>query len=756
MADDRRPAPAKLPETPDPYQDEEAIRSLVERKMAEWSRGREQIMRACWGSILYYLGIQWIRFDRMLNRWRPAILKPRTPTPVTNRFASTMDAFISLLARVEPRLQFPPATDEPEDQATADVCDRVMEVIEDEVGLRYQRQFGAVWNGLTGGFWFETGYDPDPIHGTRFIQHEQCAICGHVQPPQTSKTCQGPGCGSGLLMPATGPQGPIGDDMPKGKMYVDVVPLFEMFGDPAIYDWKKHRACCRQKASALDDAKQRYPDFADQIQPDSMASTGEFYADSLPFIGPSVEDPATQRMVNTGQRMANTRVTERWYSQMPDATYPQGLFAVILGKTLVVHKGPLPYSALNEDGSRTPFLNYVWFPQKLRPQSLWPKTIATDLMPLQAQRNRLESLCEQIAMRMANPVWLVPIGAAVRNMTGEAGQLIEYNALGPTPAKPERIQGQNIPATIIQRMEKIDRDFEEVGGTFQVIKGDRPEGVSAGIALQLLKERGESRFAPMFILWEQSHADWAWQALEIFREYATEERILRIQGRDGSWEVQKFLGADLKGRVNIMPEAASSFPRSTLTERAEIEQAAAMGIINFGDPETRLLAAKAYGVMEMLPGMKVETKNALMENEAYMKLAQASATMDPQAMALASMTPGGLEGEFAGAGVQVPRVEPSIDDHGIHAREHRQFARSETGQKLPPPVRMMLVAHTAEHDQFEMARMQMMQAARGGTFPTSGFLSNPGGQTSPMNSGSSGKRMVGDEREMAGTTAGGG
>ena len=754
------PIPPSTEPGVDPYQDDDALRSLVDRKMQEWSRGRKLHEISWYMAILFYLGKHWIRYEAATNRIREVVLRSRTPMPVTNVYSSTLDAFISLLARVEPRLQFPPATDEPDDQATADVCDRVMEVIEEEVNIRYQRQFGAVWNGLTGGFWFETGYDNDPIHGTVFLQHDQCAICGAVQPPQSSKTCQG--CGAGLLRPAQGPDGPIGERVPKGKMYVDVVPLAEMFCDWSVTDWKKIRECCRQKSVSLDDAKQRWPALADQIQPDSMLSATEFYVDSLATMGPGqIDDRAGRGVYATSGSKQNQRVTERWYYRLPDDTYPEGLLAIFVGKTLKAYAGPLPYSSLNADGSRTKFLNFTWFPQKLRPGSLIPKTVATDLIPKQAQRNRLESLAEQIAMRMANPVWLVPQGAGVRNMTGDAGQIIEWNALGVggTAAKPERIPGQNIPGTIIRMIEMIDESFEELAGTFTVIKGDRPEGVSAGIALQLLKERGESRFAPMFILWEIGHAEWAVQALEIFREFATEERLLRIKGRDGSWEVQKFLGADLKGRINVIPEAASAFPKSTLTERAEIEQGIALGLINVGDGETRRLAAARFNLMDMMPGMQVETKNALRENESFLRLAQSPvAGLGPETLALAGAMPGGLEAELSAVtpsmGIQIPRVKPSIDDHAIHGQVHRDFARSETGQQLPPAVMALLENHLLQHDQLEMQRMQMMMAARGGTFPTAGFLSNPGGQGgSPQNGSSSGKRMAGDEREMSATMA---
>ena len=434
-----------------------------------------------------------------------------------------MDTFISLLARVEPRLQFPPATDDPEDQATADVCDRIMEVIEDEVNIRYMRQFLAVWNGLTGGVWLETGYDPDPIHGmVPLDQAPAPAMPGLEGEPSSMGVPPTP---SGAPpVPGMPPQPP--PMAPRGKMYVDVCSKFEMYFDPAIVDWRKQRRYCRQKSVSMDDAKARWPALADSLTPDSLTSPGEFYSESLPTLGTNVDDTQATRLAgNIGPRLQNTRVTEQWYWSLPDETYPQGLLAIVVGRNHVAYKGPVPTTALEADGSRTPFLPHVYFPQKLVPGTAWPKTIADDIAFKQAQRNRFESLCEQTAMRMANPVWLIPEGANVANVTGEAGQIIKYNALGPSPAKPERIPGQNISATLIQMIEIIDKDFEELAGLFDVLKGSRPAGVSAGIALQLLKERGESRFAPMFILWESAWAEWGRQALEIFREYVTEERL---------------------------------------------------------------------------------------------------------------------------------------------------------------------------------------------------------------------------------------
>src|SRR3990167_8603865 len=499
---------AEGPAALDPYQNHDAILDLVNRKVKEWSKGRELILRADWRNILFWRGIQWIRFERTTNRFRPAFLPKNWPTPVTNRFASSMDSLIALIARIEPRLKFPPATDDPEDRATGDVSDRVTPVIEAETGIRQTRQYLATWVGLTGGAWVETGSDRAPRHGM---------VTGETGEPD----------------PMTGQ--PVTQQMPRGKMYAEVVPKFEMWFDPSITDWDKQREHCRRRGIPEDEAKARWPAVAAKIQPDSMSSEMEMYGDALPTLGPNIDDARNPRNALSAPH-TNTRVTEQWFHQLPSETYPGGLLAIVLGRELVAYAGPLPYKARQEDGSELPILNHIFFPMKLVPGSAWPKTVADDVALKQIQRNQIEALEQLILMRMANPVWLVPSGANVRNPTGEPGQWIEYNALGPNPAKPGRFPGQNVPASVYRKMEQIDKDIEELTANYDVLKGDRPPGVSAGITLQLLQERGMSRHAPMFIMWETAWAKWGRLALEIFRQFATEPLLHQIQGKDVRWQ----------------------------------------------------------------------------------------------------------------------------------------------------------------------------------------------------------------------------
>jgi len=742
------------PKAADPYADHEAILALVKRKKTDFEKGRDQHVRAAYRNLLFAQGQQWIRYDGALGRFRPSILKPGTPTPVTNIFAASMDAVTSVFARIEPRLNFAPGNpEEPEDRAAADVATRAIQVIESETNIRVNRQMLAAWVGMAGGAWIETGYDPDPVHGTRDLQVEQCSgpQCGVLRAPAPNADPEVP-----MALPCEVCGAPViakTETVPVGKMYADVVSLFELFFDPSITDWSKQRAVIREKTVGKDEAESRWKDYADRITTDVVGSgsISEWYAGQLTTMGPELDSNTTARMMRQAQGPLQNRVTEQWYWQLPDATYPEGLLAIVVSRSLVVYAGPLPYARKRQDGGRQPFLPFTFFPQKLVPGSAFPKTVANDLAPKQTQRNKWESILESCGMRVGSPVWMVPNGANVTNFSGEPGSIIRYNATGTPAAKPERVQGQGIPLSFIQRINMIDKEFEQLAATYDVIKGSRPEGVSAGIALQILQERGMSRFATQFILWEASWAEWASQAIEIFREFATEERLLRIKGRDGEWEVQKFLGADLAGRVDVIPEAGSAMPHSTMVERAEIEQLIALGVLNPQDPDTNDEILKRYGKSYMKPSMARDTKNAIMENEAFEALATdpriGLATADDIAAAREMDYPM-LLAALESKGIKVPRVRGAVDDHSVHSREHGQCLKSEKVSKWPELVQVVFEAHKAFHDQLRIAQMQSIQSLQKGVNPQAGFLQQPPAMSQTLNTSSSPARMEGDFSEL--------
>jgi len=715
------------------------ILTRVRDRRTKWSKGREALLGNAYLNILYERGHQWVVYDARQGRVRPADVPAGTPRPVTNKFAETMRAYTSILSRVEPDLTFAPATDDPEDRATADVADRAIQVIEQECDIRLVRQQLAVTSAYCSTAWLETGYDPDPRWGERKIPMDECLACGNVQPPnpagcQGTDPATGQPCGSKLQMPAMDPTGqPITTSVPIGKMYARVRSIFELLYDQSIKSWKDHRELIDDTAMSDDEAKRRWPAFKDDITPNTVSGPGEWYLGTLEALAGARNEVGRGVMTAPFGRTVTgpaNRVTETRYWCLPEPDFPEGLLAVVVGKELLVHAGPLPYQLRTADGSEIPFLPFIEFPQQLMPLSAMSKTVADDLRAKQTQRNRWESLLELIAMRTANPIWLLPNGVVIDAITGVPGQTVRYNALGPTPAKPERIPGQGIPAGILGFMQMIDHDFETLAATYDIAKGARPPGVSSGVQMQILTERSQSRFGSMFIQWENAWCQWASQAIEIFRQFVTEPRLLRIQGKNGKWQVEKFLGSDLQGRLDITAEAGSAMPQTTLTQRAEMEQMFNLGLISPQDPETRMKALELYGHKNWAPSFSEDTKNAIMENEAFAQLAanpqavqmigqvlqQANQALQQARAQAAQMGQAGMVPDqvpypvimqmLGEAGIQAPRVKPAVDGHVPHIIEHGQEAKSEEAQSWPGPVQQLLEMHLAEHQRIQHANQQ--------------------------------------------------
>jgi len=314
----------------------------------------------------------------------------------------------------------------------------------------------------------------------------------------------------------------------------------------------------------------------------------------------------------------------------------------------------------------------------------------------------------------------------------------------------------------VEWMHDIDASVEKLAKTFDVLKGGRPAGVSAGIALQILQERGLSSYEPLFIMWGDAWAEWGSQAVEIFRLYCTEERLLRIKGRDGQWQVEKFIGADLQGNVDVIAEAGSSTPRSTLADRAEIEQLMAYHVVNPLDPEAQGKILDLYGKSTWLPSLTLDTKNAIMEDEAFRAIAalpiwgQAS-PQDVQAIEMAISYPEAVAlmeqwGQMMGVQMPAPwpKVYAGLDGHAAHSREHGNFGKSESFRQFPPVVQAMVEKHKAYHDQLLIQQQAALQAGAQPQ-PQGGFMTS--GQAQPLNGPSSPQRMGGDYQEMQTDTA---
>ncbi len=246
----------------------------------------------------------------------------------------------------------------------------------------------------------------------------------------------------------------------------------------------------------------------------------------------------------------------------------------------------------------------------------------------QDQLNQLDSQVLLCLTRMGNPIWLWPKGCEIQKMTGMPGLVVKYalDPMGPN-AKPERLAGVPIDASIMSLREQYLRDMEELAGTFDIMKGAKPAGVEAFSAIQALIERSQARFSSVFQARGDAYKAWAGFALELEREFGPNERTRAILTPARGWTFKTFQRAQLRGSFTLVVEDGSTTPKTNLGMRAAMEHANSLGMLNMADPDQQYEGLKLMGLTRMVPTLDIHVQAALQKQQAFEQWVQ-----DPQAV----------------------------------------------------------------------------------------------------------------------------
>jgi hypothetical protein len=562
---------------------------------------------------------------------------------------------------------------------------------------------------------------PPPPTTPDYLQGEGLDDTGGAPPPPPQPTgLGGVAAGGGAppvppppqpipnFTPAMGPDGnPQTKDIPIGAICFDVASPFEVYQDNTIPSGSDgQRWYLRFKRTDIDVAKQNWVPFADKIvegMQEAFPMSRNYllaiaYAGSISSdygYGDSVSKESMRRQINVWE-----------LNELPTPDFPDGLRAVQIGD-FIVEATPLKtvWSAGAKKGQ--PWLPRVQFTMS-DVGSAWGKPRADYLIPLQFRRNIIESSLQLTAQRTGAPKLLTPEGCKVKNVTGEAGQLLTYNPISlasGTGIKPEYLEAAlgNV-APLTELIKNIDSDMEAIAGTFFLTGGDAPAGVTAASALSYLGEKSHQAVAPVKEHWAESWSQCYQYALELARTNWVDGRTLSVLGQNKTWEFQKFKQADLAGSVNVRVDYQALFPKSQATERATIMQLYQMAVLQPGDPDTDFLVLEAFG----------ETKLKNLTNGAF---SQAQREWD----------------RFLNQNIP-PQLKPIVQNSPLHLIQHKKDAQSQEYENLPPDKQALWDAHIQATMMDIMAQQAMAQeAAGGGGQPAPGGPppSGPHGHTQP-------------------------
>lgn len=646
----------------------EKIKKLFKDRIALSRKSKEQHQKIWWRNLLFYAGHQWIKWDK--TRWRNKALDPRIPQPVTNKFASSADAMAASLAKVIPLFTYVPAGRDSESRATASVCHHVTPIIYEETEIEKMRSTIAAISVMTGNAFLETGYDQDDDSlGTAQYTSLKCTECGYEDENSTEEQQESaeqvcPACG--------GPMNSTVQDYPFGKCTTEVLLPFGAFPNPFhpnIKEWfikgKLYETSWAEKVYGKDKVKGSTEGMLESDQ-------------ALRYTAQLMSMASMLDKSYLGQDIGGVPVYEMW--QEPDEDFPDGFYSAHLHGDIVEYIDFLPDKNVKGKG----FIPFSRFGFKPLIGSFWHKSGVDDLAPKQKQRNEMESLVQLICMTMASPQWLKPQGCNVGQITGLPGDQITYSPLA--GAKPERIEGKPPHVILINLIQQFDKDFEELGATFDILKGEKPSGVRAGYALQVLTERALARYAPIYREHENAWEQWNRQILEIFRVNATEDRLKILASKTSEWEVHEFNASMLQGDVSIQVEAGTGAPKSQLLERLYVKELLGLGLINPRDPREKMLILEKYGMKHLATVLDRDMKDVLEEEDIFKKTGSASSL----------------------------RFSGMLDNHQVHYAFHRDFAKGDIFRTLDDIQQQGFLQHIRRHwEQVQMQQQQQQQMGPG-------------------------------------------
>ena len=651
------------------------------------------IWERSWMRNIHYVNNRhWIEYMRKTNEWRDVRLAEWIPKPINPLISNGTLALRAMFAGVEIGINVRPNGADPENVAVAAAADDYAPVLHEEHDMDAVMNEHDFWFIVTGNAFLHTYLERDMRHGYETLTIEMCVGCKQMYGPQDMEEMGGVcPCGSNQFLPATDPEtgAPLENKVPKGKGVTCALSPFEIAfpSSYARFDDVPYIIRLRWRSK---DYYENHPTLKQQTMGIKWSKSPNENSlqlfRSLPYHNDMGVAPFLGSSGGEEEGAAEYEVVFR-----PCDKYPDGFIFRVLGDTnpIVLHleedeaiPGPLPY----RDATGAALFTYEHSGFEHRGGRVWATGPLDAAIPKVNSLNQLDSHGIMVVNRMANPLWLVPKGAEIEKFTGAPGLVVRWNPLTVNgAAKPERVDGLGLGGWFFQLREQYINDVEEAMGTFDVLKGSKPAGVEAFAALQLLVERGQSRFASAFKSRGRLYKAWFKWALEIEREFGPDERTQWVLSPAREWTQEVFKRANLQGSFGIIVEEGSQSPKTTLGVRAAIQHLNQLGFINPADPDQRYAIYQAFGQTKLSPALDIHMQAALRKQQAFEEWAQ-SPEMQQESLMAGQQALGQYEQQLAAAQPPAPMGMQSDPETGAPiAPDPAAEAQAMTAALPPPP-----------------------------------------------------------------------
>ena len=648
-------------------------------------------------------GKQWIVFDgdrETGGNWKRLRVSKQNefiPRPVTNYIYDVYQTLKAYLVKNRPRSTVRPNTQTHKDKTAAKISDLILECNWEKLKESYNYEYAAA-NILIYGTVFKKSYWDNTVLSMAKVPRM-------VQQPKLD-----PMTGQQLGMdevqevdPMTGE--PMFDEMPLGDVATDVVEPYRIALDPMATNLHNARWIMEYSIQHLSWIKETYGREGDgytgrveEVKEEKVLSSSmrRFYnlktSSGIRTTGFSTGEGTS----SADDAIENSAVVKEYYEK-PSREYPKGRL-IVVANNIPLYAGE-PLNQGPDEGDWHPYSECRW---ELVPGRFWGKSPLDDATELQKQINSIDSIIILTRKTQAVPQKLIPQNAGISPgvWSGRPGQDVYYRDSG-NGTKPEIIPAAGVDGQVFREREQRLEDLKNVTGAIDILKGDRPPGVTAASALNMLYEVGTGKLFPILNRWKDFVENDQKKQLRLVSKHYKEPRpqfiqMLRAKNSELSdEEISNFIGADLYDNCNVIVEAGSNIPKLQAAQQALLMELAQTGVLALEIPENKMKFLERLGVRDFANEISPDIKRAEWENDLLANLknspdnAKAAIVMD-------------------------------FDEHELHLEVHKRFMKEPAFMQLDIETQQAFMMHNAEHQNRIMEAQQQaaMEAMVMGQPPT--------------------------------------
>lgn len=640
-----------------------------EQRVISWTKSahlrcqsvRQQIERQWYLNLAFYAGKQNVQLVSASNSTGSGVgvrlYIPPAPyyraRPVVNRIRPIIRTELSKLTAQKPSATVVPATGEDADMAAAQAAEQIWDSIYREKKIRSIFRQTMLWTLCCGTGFMKVYWDPTK-KSKQWQPNQMMELMGQKTPPD------GDFC------------------------FENVTPFHLFVPDMLQEDIESQPYVIQVQTRSPESIKMQY---GIDCPPNVMQAT-------------DILNDSFLNLVGAGEfRKDSVMCYEVWVRPGNVDFMPNGGMFTIIGPHLVQFVEGNPYIHQQYPFARIPHIPTGRF---------YADSVVTDLIPIQREYNRTRGQIIEAKNKMSHPQLMAAKGSIVASkITTEPGQVIEYNLGYPAP---EPLPLQNLPAYVLQELDRSLMDFEDISGQHQVSKGQVPSGVTAATAINFLQEQDESMLSVTHEGIEEAFEKIGYQTLCYVKQYWDMPRKVKVVGKDGFFNVVSFQGADLRDNTDIRVEAGSSLPTSKAAKQAFLMDMMTQGFI---PPEKGLELMDMGGVQRLYEEIRVDAAQASRENmrmaavtqDQIEQFAMTYVPTDPVTgqknpeLGLIDPNTGQPLQDQAGNPTQPPLIVPvnSYDAHQVHIQIHNTYRKSQEFEQLPQEIKSLFEQHVNQH-----------------------------------------------------------